>query len=133
MILRNRYKSKYSGFTLIEIIIYCSIFIIFAVVAIESMIWMSGGLSMLDSRSLIDNGNIYKIYYSNMYKRYRINNQKIEDRFSDLIASSSIASSTIKEDIDFGVLLNKSEVMYLNRNKKEQLDVLFFDSINNGV
>ena len=53
-------KAKF-GFTLIEVIIYCSIFITFAVVAIESMIWISSQLSVQYKRSEIENQNIYKI------------------------------------------------------------------------
>lgn len=125
-------KAKF-GFTLIEVIIYCSIFITFAVVAIESMIWISSQLSVQDKRSEIENQNIYKIYFSNIYKRYMIKNQRVEDKYNYLITSSSITYPVIKEDADNGVVLDKHEVMYFNRNKREKQNILFFDSIDNGV
>lgn len=131
--LQSKIKIHSTGFTLIEIIIYCAIFVTFAVVAIESMIWISSQLSVQDKRSEIEDQNIYKIYFSNIYKRYKIKSQKIEDDYNYLIASSSVAYPVIKEDTESGVVLDKHEVMYFNRNKRELQDILFFDSVDNGV
>lgn len=131
--VNNNIIIRSSGFTLIEIIIYCSIFITFAVVAIESMIFINSQLSTQNKRSEITNENIYRVYFSNVYKRYKMKNQKVEDKFNYLIASSSVISPVLKEDIESGVVLDKHELMYFDRNKKEQQDIFFFDSIDNGV
>jgi hypothetical protein len=62
-----------------------------------------------------------------------IKNQRVEDKYNYLITSSSITYPVIKEDADNGVVLDKHEVMYFNRNKREKQNILFFDSIDNGV
>lgn len=114
------------GFTLIEIIIYCAIFVTFAVVAIESMIWINSKMSLQDRLSEIRNQNIYKIYFANIYKRHRINNSKIENNFKELITSTSSTTPLLKEDEGIGIVLNQTKVQDGEKNKNT---VTLFDSI----
>ncbi len=121
------------GFTLIEVVIYCSIFIIFAVTAIESMIWMSAQLSTQARVAEIQNQDVYKIYFSNLYGRTRMSNQKVETLYSTLISSSSRVCPSLPEDCSMNIILNNDDVAKFNHNKRYQSDLLFFDSIDNGV
>ncbi len=125
-----------AGFTLIEIIIYCAIFVTFAVSTIESMIWINSKMSLQDKLTEIRNNNVYKIYFDNIYKRYKFDNQKIEANFPELISSSSISYPSLKEDGDLGIIFNQTELQNdmaphsepeLN---KENYKVTIFDSIN---
>jgi hypothetical protein len=75
LIIKNR------GFTLIEIVIYCSIFVMFAIVSIQMMIWVGGKLGSAEYESLKIKDNIYKATFSGIYHRYKMTNQKIEDNF----------------------------------------------------
>ena len=112
------------AFTLIEIVVYCAIFVTFAVSVIESMIWINSKMSLEDSLTEIRSANVYKIYFANIYKRYKINNKKIEDGFKELISSTS----TIEEN---GIILNQiqSDV----GGEREKYKIILFDSIDNGV
>ena len=123
--------NKKRAFTLIEIVVYCAIFVTFAVSVIESMIWINSKMSLEDSLTETRNDNVYKIYFANIYKRYKMNNQKIESNFRELISSSSVAYPSLKEDKDTGIILNQiqSDVGI----EKEKYKVILFDSIDNGV
>ena len=118
---QNKLKNQ-SAFTLIEVVIYLSIFSLFAVSVIESMIWLNSRVSFWDRVMETRNHNVYKTYFSNVYKRYGMRNPKIENQFSELISSSSIQYPTILEDKSCGIILNQ--------NREGQI---FFNSIDNGV
>lgn len=126
-------KNKHKGFTLIEIIIYCSIFIIFAVVAIQSIIWVNSQLVTFSRLSENINTDIYKMNFSNIYNRYRLNSPRIESDFYYLIASSSKTQPIIIEDSKMNIILNKNSARFFNHKKEEKIDILFFNSIDNGV
>jgi uncharacterized protein (UPF0333 family) len=121
------------GFTLIEVVIYCSIFIIFAVTTIESMIWIGAQLSTQANVAEIQEQDIYKIYFSNIYRRTRMNNQKVETLYSTLISSSSRVCLDVTEDCKMNIILNSDIVTKFNHKNRYQSDLLFFDSIDNGV
>ena len=129
--LQNARLNK--GFTLIEVVIYCTIFTIFAVTSIESMIWINSQLSTQARIAEIQNQDIYKIYFSNLYRRTRMSNQKVETLYSTLISSSSRVCPSLLEDCSMNIILNKDGVAKFNHNKMHQSDLLFFDSIDNGV
>ena len=78
------------GFTLIEVIIYCSIFVVFAIVSIQMMIWIGGKLGSAEYVSIKIKENIYKATFSGIYHRYKMSNQKVEDAFGYLLSSSTI-------------------------------------------
>ena len=83
------------GFTLIEIIIYCSIFVVFAIVTIQSVIWLNSSISRQENISNIDKGNIYKVRFNNIYKKYKLNNSKIESKYKELINVSTSTTNNI--------------------------------------
>lgn len=131
------YGKHRKGFTLIEVVVYCAIFVIFAVYAIESMIWINSKMSLQDSLTEIRKNNVYKIYFANTYNRYKMDNPKIKNLFLELISSSSITYPSLKEDKDMGLILNqiKSELESekMTGAWKEKYKVILFDSIDNGV
>ena len=117
------------GFTLIEVVIYCTIFTMFAIVAIESMIWINSKLAQQEKLSEVRNQNIYKIYFANIYKRYDLHNQKIETGFRELISSSSISTPVLEEDKKLGIKFNQIQS---SSKQKEKFDVSLFNSIDLG-
>ncbi len=131
---------RHAGFTLIEIVIYCAIFVTFAVSAIESMIWVNSKMSLQDKLTETRNNNVYKIYFANVYNRYRFDNQKIETNFPELISSSSINYPSLKEDKDLGIIFNQMDSenkveIDQNLGKEQKIDkekykVTLFDSIS---
>lgn len=130
MIKNNLYKKQIPyGFTLIEIVIYCAIFITFAVFVMESMIWINSKMSMEDKLTDIRKDNVYKIYFASIYKRYKMDNVKIETEFKELIASTSKSTPLIKEDRDMGIIFNQMESKFETQIKKEEYKIILFDSI----
>ncbi|MEI6042547.1 MAG: hypothetical protein WCQ00_03200 [bacterium] len=114
------------GFTLIEIVIYCAVFVTFAVFVIESMIQMNSRLASNDKRTEFRNDNIYNINFANIYRRFRISNQKIENSFSSLVSNTVQSTPELKEDRDIGIKFNKTSSSVI---LKEKYDLVFFDSI----
>jgi len=133
-------RQENKGFTLIEIVIYCAIFVMFAITVIESMIWINSKMSTQDTLVGIRNHNVYKIYFGNTYLRNKIENNKIINQFSELLASTSEATPLIKEDRDLGIILNNffSPAQSIGTTssavgkdlQKEKYNIIFFDSIN---
>ena len=132
---RLRISFYYEGFTIIEIIIYCAIFVTFAVSVIESMIWVNAKMSMQDRLAEVTRNNTYKIYFASIYKRYKMDNPKIEVSFPEMISSSSIIKPELEEDYNLGVVLNQIQSGSVADGVeggflgKEKYKVTFFDSI----
>lgn len=118
---------KVQGFTLIEIVIYCAIFIMFAIYAIQSLIWINTQMARQINIMGLREHNVYKIHYSNTYKRYKIENEKIRNQFGELVNSSKVVVPTIKEDRNLGIILNQTQ--FESGVGEEKYDVIFFDSI----
>ena len=130
---KNNSISQRLGFTLIEIVIYCAIFVMFAVSVIESMIWISSKMSLQERLAEIRNNNVYKIYFANTYKRSKVDNQKIETEFKELISGTNEGLPSLKEDKEMGIILNDIESPATSSSmgsKKEGYKVMFFDSID---
>ena len=113
------------GFTLIEIILYCAIFITFAVVAIESIIWFNNRLTIQANLAHGVDDNIYRLYFATTYKRYKINNPKIEAGFPELISSTTQLLPLLKEDRDLGITFDQTSV----QEGKNEDKVNFIDSV----
>ncbi|MEI6553264.1 MAG: prepilin-type N-terminal cleavage/methylation domain-containing protein [bacterium] len=116
---------KNKGFTLIEVIIYCAIFLSFAIISIESMIWLNSRLSLQANAAEDIDESVYKIYFNNIYYRYKINNQKINALFPELTASTSQIYPLIKEDSNLGIILNQLSLL----KEKNDSKITLFDSI----
>lgn len=135
--LKTHMRSN-QGFTLIELVIYCAIFVTFAVSVIESIIFINSKMAYKDKMMEIRNYEIYKIYFKNIYKRLGLKNQKIESKFSDILMGVSSTTPTISEDTSLGIILNEHKNIIgtssLNiSSKPETYDLLFFNSIDTGV
>ena len=129
-------KNNNKGFTLIEIIIYCSIFVIFGVVSIESMIYLNSRMGLQRTKAENVDYDVYKIYFSSMYNRLNFKNPKIEAIFYDLIASSSVIVPELIEDSSLGIILRKDENILIDKKlemNKIENKVILFDSITSGV
>lgn len=118
---------KIQGFTLIEIVIYCAIFIMFAIYAIQSLIWINTQMARQINTMGLREHNVYKIDYSNIYKRYKIENEKIRNQFGELVNLSKAVVPTIKEDRNLGIILNQTQSE--SGVVEEKYDVIFFDEI----
>lgn len=107
------------GLTLIEVIIYCSIFILFAIYAIQSLIWI--GNKIYTEERVLENveSDVYNIYFSNIYKRYKYYNYNIETKYGYLISSTTVGI------LNDGIYFN--ETNYKVKNK--DYNIKFFDSI----
>ena len=118
------------GFTLIEIVIYCAIFVTFAVFVIESIIWINSKIYFQNKITEIQKDEMYKIYFANIYKRNKIHNQKIENQFGWLIASTSSSSPILKEDRELGIILDQTKITDIDTDTdKDNGNIIFFDSI----
>ncbi len=111
------------AFTLIEIVIYCAIFLTFAVTTIQMMIWLNFKLQTLERTSLKNNEDLFLINFSSTYSRLRLKSDVIERDFKRLIASSSVESVN-----SYGVKLNKIQNIENWGGKNKIYEV--FDSIS---
>lgn len=111
------------AFTLIEIVIYCAIFLTFAVATIQMMIWLNFKLQTLERTSLKNNEDLFLINFSGTYSRLRLKSNVIERDFKRLIASSSVESVN-----SYGVKLNKIQNIENWGGKNKIYEV--FDSIS---
>ena len=108
------YRNKAKGFTLIELVMYCSIFVVFAVYSIQMMIWIGGRLTVLNYHSEKIKDEVYRALFSSYYYRYRIDNKKIRDDFGSLISSSTFQNYNISSGdggwnfSSYGIKINKT-------------------------
>lgn len=110
-ILNNRNVPNYNinhkhsrAMTLIEVVIYCAIFSMFAITTIQMIIWLNFKLETLEGGSFKTSNDLFLLNFTSTYGRLKIHNSIIENSFKYLISSSSINSFN-----DYGVLINVIE------------------------
>ena len=124
------------GFTLIELIIYCSIFCIFAVFGISSLMYLNSRLALESVASSKNGGEVYKIYFSSYYNRLGIRNAKVDSQNSYLHYLIASTTKMNKLNSQYGLSgINKDLIetddFYTNQNKinDKKIDINIFDSI----
>ena len=110
MNIKNNYKFNRSGFTILELIVYCAIFSIVIGSILQSIIWINSRMLQDDYLFRKRNIDIYDMYFANTYSRYKIVNSKIVNILpsimnnKNLIYTKDIGSTTLTS---YGLISSK--------------------------